>query len=431
MTQNENITTTTMENSVETPAFAPAAVQATDFPQPTSRLQELMKEYRPAVPVATPTSSPLSKVEVVSELAMMTFDDLKPEDKQKVLARISAIDYTSSVDIQNFGSVKDSKLTKYSEVIISKYTSEEYGDLADPITDLVANLKTKDTKAVLGMVKFEEPSKNMTVGQGIREFNLLKKTKKKMYKLLANHDSIKKNLDTVRIELKKQQVSLQNDVQVYEGMTYSSFDLVGELELDCIALDLMIEDAQKKREAIVSKGKITQYEALDARKYESAVERMIRRKQSIMAVRVTAVQNVPMLAGIIKGNEIIVEKIDEIESLVIPMWMQQYAIAIGHIKQKEALSFQQTIRNITNYILTNNAKMLHDNIIRAQAELYTAVVSIETLEEVQRYLDDMVTTVNAKSKEAINNCLANMKTMREIEQKNYQLMSQNLLPESN
>ena len=70
--------------------------------------------------------------------------------------------------------------------------------------------------------------------------------------------------------------------------------------------------------------------------------------------------------------------------------------------------------------------MLHDNMIAAQNELYAAAVAIEDLSVVQEYIDDMVTKVNESRKEATQKCVEGMKTMKAIEQRNYDLMAQTI-----
>lgn len=400
------------------------------FPKTSTKLQGLMKKFRSQnadLPQAVEhIPDPLATVQIVNELSTRTFEELSPEHQGKVLAKIEKIDYMVSSEIQNFGSTQDSKLTQHAEVIISKYSTHELGELSIPMTDLVATLKSKDPQNVVSMVNIE-PNKNKTsIFSSLKDILAMKKAKKKMFKIMAEHNTVAKNLEAISSELKKQQISLQKDIMVYENMTTETFDQVYGFELDCIALDLMIEEAHERLNAIVKKGQIDQLEAATAAKLKSAIERMVRRKNTIMSIRVSAIQNIPMLNGIILGDEIVCEKIDEVHSLVIPMWTWQYAIAIGHLKQQEALSFQNTIRGITSKLLTGNAKMLHDNIIAAQEELYSAAVAIEDLMEVQKYIDDMVTTVHEKSKDAMQNCINGMKTMQEIEQKNYNLMSQNL-----
>lgn len=216
---------------------------------------------------------------------------------------------------------------------------------------------------------------------------------------------------------------MQKDVTTYEEMGNSSLTQVTEFEYDSIALDLMISDAKETLEKLTEKGELDLTELNKARTLESAIDRMERRKMTIETIRVSVIQSVPELSVLMLGDEIICEKIDEVETLVIPMWTWQYAIAIGALKQKEALSIQKTIRGITSKLLTGNAKMLHDNMIAAQEELYATAVAVEDLLVVQQYIDDMVTTVDEKKKEAAQKSVQSMKVLKAIEQKNYELMS--------
>ena len=309
--------------------------------------------------------------------------------------------------------------------IISKYSASDVGELADPMTDLVATLKSKNPKEIVRRVSVD-PDKELGVLSSFREMLSMKKAKKKMFKALAEHDTIKKNINAIEVELEKQKIDLTKDVATYEQMEKDTIEQITEFELDCIALYLMREDAQAKLDALVQRGTLDAMELNDANALQKAIDRIDRRIYIIQTIRVATIQSIPQLRVLVNGDEIICEKIDEVSSLVIPLWTWQYAIAIGALKQKEALSIQKTIRGITSKLLTGNAKMLHDNMIAAQNELYAAAVAIEDLVVVQEYIDDMVTKVNDVRNEASQKCVEGMKTMKAIEQKNYDLMSKGI-----
>lgn len=423
----------TIAQNVTTMEQPAPIVNEADFPEKPTRLQELMSTYRkennlPAVaPTATMQSkaNPLANVKISSEIKTKKFEDLSPEVQQKVLARIEGIDYTKSADIQNFGSTKESPMTKHAEIIISKYSASEVGELSDPMTDLVATLKSNNPKEIVRKVSVD-PDKELGFFSSFREMLSMRNAKKKMFKALAEHDTIKKNLKAIEVELEKQKMDLSKDVTTYQKMEDATKDQVLEFELDCIALYLMREDAQEKLDALTKKDSLDIMELNDANALQAAIERIDRRIYTIQTIRVATIQSIPQLRVLVYGDEIICEKIDEVSSLVIPLWTWQYAIAIGALKQKEALSIQKTIRGITSKLLTGNAKMLHDNMIAAQNELYAAAVAIEDLAVVQEYIDDMVTKVNETRKEATMKCVDGMKTMQAIEQKNYDLMAQTI-----
>ena len=442
-TMNENINqqqTPVVEAQVVTEPF----VQEADFPQKTSRLEGLIAKYRKDtnIPAPVQTNNPLANVKVKPGVKIKTYESLRPEEQQKVMARVNGIDYTVSGDILNFGSARESAVTKHAEVIISKYSAHEMDELTEPMTDLVAMLKSNNPSAIvknIGSKKKADDDKQAGLVESVREFFAMKRAKEQMYKALAQRQSIIKNLQELKIEMEKRRLSLQQDIEVYEQMGRATFDQVDEFGLDCVALELMIEDAQTKLNRMMNADVIDengnpavemdQSELYQAQNLQGAIERMQRREYAIKSVQASTVQTIPMQAAIIKGDEIICEKIDEILNLIIPMWSWQYAIAIGAIKQQEALNLTKTIRGVTSQLLTGNAKMLHDNMIAAQEELYTAAVAIEDLQVVQDYIEDMVTTVQAKAKEAGAKMAEGMKTMQQIEQRNYDLMAQPMLEE--
>lgn len=416
--------------TIETPE---PIVREEDFPKQSSRLQELMSRYKSTNNLPATTThgelaarqNPLANVKVINEVRTKKFDDLSPENQQKVLARIDGINYMKSTDIQTFGSTKQSPITKNAETIISKYSASEVGELADPITDLVATLKSNNPKDIVKGVKVD-PDKEWGFISSIREMFSIKNAKKRMFKALAEHDSIMKNIKAIEVELQKQQISLRRDVEIYQEMGAATVAQVLDFELDCIALQLMKDDAEAKLSELTSKGELDLMEMSQVNELQLAIDRISRRMYTIQTIRISTVQSVPQINVLVYGDEIICEKIDEVSSLVLPLWSWQYAIAIGALKQKEALNIQKTIRGITSKLLTGNAKMLHDNMIAAQEELYAAAVAIEDLVIVQDYIDDMVSKVNETRKQASQKCVEGMKTMQQIEQKNYNLLAESI-----
>lgn len=414
------------ENVITTPA---PIVEEASFPQPNSRLQELMKSYRkdnnlPSVDVQT--ANPLANVKVRNEIKTKSFDDLKPDQQQRVLSMIADINYLVSSDIQTFGSAKESSMTKNAQIIVSKYSARDAGELSDPITDLVATIKSNNPKKITQSLNLN-PSDKEGFFANLSSFFEIKNIRKKMAKALAEHDSIMKNLQAIEVHLKTQQLSLMDDIKVYENMGNDTYTQISDFELYCIALNLMIEDAQSKLADFTSKDSLDLQEMNEAKALNDAIGRMTRKLNSLMTVKTSAIQSIPQLSVLIKGDEIICEKIDEISTLIIPLWTWQYAIAVGAVKQKEALNIQKTMRGVTSNILKGNAKMLHDNMIAAQEELYAAAIAIEDLATVQEYIDDMVTKVNEISKSASQKCIEGMKTMQAIEQKNYTLIREGLV----
>ena len=105
---NENINLQTP--AVEAQAMPESIVSEKDFPQKSSRLDELIAQYRRATYTPAPVKEKdlLKNVKVNPGVKVKPFGSLKPEEQQMVLARIADVDYTISGDILNFGSAKES-----------------------------------------------------------------------------------------------------------------------------------------------------------------------------------------------------------------------------------------------------------------------------------------------------------------------------------
>lgn len=407
-------------------------VQESDFPQQTSQFQELMSRYRaqnqlPATDSSKQTvrENPLANVEILNEVGIKTFSDLAPEEQQSVRSRINGINYLKAIDIQTFGSSRQSPVTKHAEIIIGRYSASEVGEISNPITKLLSILKSNNPKEIAREVSVDS-DRDWGFFSSLGKIISMKNMKKRMFDSLAQYDTIIKNIQVIEVELQKQQLSLHRDIAIYQEMSKATAVQVDDFELDYIALQLMKDNAESRLKALTSKGKLNFMEMNEANDLQAAIDRISRRMYTIQTIRLSAIQSISQIHMLIYGDEIICEKIDEVSSLVIPLWTWQYAIAIATLKQQEALNIQKTIRGITSKLLTGSSKLLHDNMIAAQEELYAAAIAIKEFSIVQEYIDDMITNVNKSRQKVSQKCIEGVKTMQSIEQKNFEVIPQSL-----
>lgn len=417
---DENIITTELQEKHVEPF-----VSETDFPKGGSRLQTLVSKYKKAniVPTERTSKNPLANVKVKSEVGTRSFDVLTEAEKTKVIERVAGVDYCSAVAMQNFGSAKESLMTKQAEQIISQYSAAEVGETAAPILDLVASMKSNSMTQEIVKTANTVDEKNFGKFSSVFEMMRMKDIRRKMIRALAEHESIEKLIQEVQVELKKQLIGLQKDIAIYEEMCKNSFKQVQEFEYDCIALELMIEEVEARLAELTASGEVDLAKLPELNALKSARDRIYRRFTNLQEIRVELLQSIPQVSVLIYGNEIICEQINEIEDLVIPLWKWQYAIAIGAIKQKTAINIKKAIRGVSSKLATGNAKSLHDNMIAAQDELCEMAVAIEDMLTVQEFIDDMVETVNSKRAEARKKAVEALRVCKEIEARNLDLMT--------
>ena len=90
---------------------------------------------------------------------------------------------------------------------------------------------------------------------------------------------------------------------------------------------------------------------------------------------------------------------------------------IGIHKQQEAVNIQKTIKSLTAKLFTRNAKELHDSMISIQEELYATAVALEDLVTIQKYMDNMFSSVAETQKGVSQKCVDGMKKVKEIERR--------------
>jgi len=389
-----------------------------DFPQKSSRLEEILVEYQKENGISTPTPRTSRSVAIIPEAKERKFDELS-DDEKSIVSRIAATtDYLDKKALATYGSAKESVVTKNSNEVIEKYKARDIGEISNPLTELVATMNSNNPRELVSKIVIPEGKR-----LSFLDIRNIKNVRKRLEKMIAEYDTISNNIMAVETKLKYQQELLLDDIQHYTMMRKGTVQQVVDFELSSIALTLMIEDAEHKLSALLSKSNLSIRESDEADNLNDALDRMQNKKLSIISVQTSAFQTIPQLKALVKTNEILVDKITEVIELLIPLWSWQYAITIGLIRQQEALKILDSVKGVTSQLLTSNAKMMHDNAIAAQEQLYKAAVALEDLEVVQGYISDMIDKISEYSNQAREKGVEDMKRMRQIQAQNIQLLS--------
>lgn len=90
------------------------------------------------------------------------------------------------------------------------------------------------------------------------------------------------------------------------------------------------------------------------------------------------------------NDKILVDKIQTAILHTIPIWKNQFIIAMGLSNQQRVLQQQREIANTTNQMLAANAQLLKTNTIETAKESNRGIVDVETLQKVNR---DLIQTI--------------------------------------
>ena len=95
------------------------------------------------------------------------------------------------------------------------------------------------------------------------------------------------------------------------------------------------------------------------------------------------------------NDKLLVDKIQTAILNTIPLWKSQIVIALGLVKQQNALELQRKVTDTTNELLMKNSEMLKTNTLEIAKESERGIVEIETLKKVN---NDLITTLEETMK---------------------------------
>lgn len=129
--------------------------------------------------------------------------------------------------------------------------------------------------------------------------------------------------------------------------------------------------------------------------FEETVTRFEKKVHDLKLSKTIAIQTAPQIKLIQNNDKLLVDKIQTAILNTIPLWKSQIVIALGLVKQQNALELQRKVTDTTNELLMKNSEMLKTNTLEIAKESERGIVEIETLKKVN---NDLITTLEETMK---------------------------------
>lgn len=360
-----------------------------NFPSKSERIEELIENYVNENEICFTKNTASSIEENLVNSVARKFNELTKDEQKKVLERINGIDYITVSGIQEYGNLKKNPIAKNADEIIKRYSTHDFGQ----IYSIIAGLKTTMNKGnceledVLELLSFK---KERAFVLGLVERFAIKEAKKKLFKAIQEQERNQKNIYAIAVFLNKQERELKRELQIYENMVQDTYSYMIELELNYIGLELMISNASKRLE--IGDKSVAFFEDSYRRDLQNAIDAMQRKKQVMDTSRILALQSLAEINMLIYSNGVIIEKIDEVQNIIIPIWKCQYATTIGKIKYQEMINTQKALRSKIG-----------------NTEIYEATIAIKDMLAVRKYIDDTLDNLLIARKHVENEAINAMR----------------------
>lgn len=331
---------------------------------------------------------------IVNTSATRNMEQLNEEEKRQVEAKLATLDYMNPISIIQFGSESSKEVTTISSQMISKFKVKDFEDAQSLITNLLGDLKTVDANTLLETRKKGLLSKVPFVS---------KKAEEKITNLLTQQVSIEKAIDEVEDKMVAAKVALMGDMEFCSQMIQKTYEYARNQELEYIAIQKAMEKAQEEKEQLEEQFKQNpnnlEYSSKIA-DLNRAMKRLELKAYNLLLFRTSTLQSVTQVGLVQSGDELMVTKIDDTIINVIPTWKRNFAIALATYRLNNAVAIEKMVNDATNKLLLENSEMLKDTMLETAIELERPSIDPETLQAVNKNLEETFDGLNRVSQEA-------------------------------
>lgn len=345
--------------------------------QPTDLLANLLDD--PLTTPAQPTlqaDSPAAPQSAQPKL----YAQLAPAQQEAAQKLATDIDVHNPQSVMDYGAPAQTKLSEFSQGMLSKVQSQDTGAIGDALSDLMFRLN-------------EASPSDLQAGDNNLFKRMFSKVKKSIFEIQAKYQKIGAQIDTIAAKLDQQKNGLVNDNRLLNQLYDKNKDYFDALNIYLAAGELKVQELRETTiPAAEQKAKTTgdQMDLQTVTDLNQFVDRLEKRLYDLKLAREITIQQAPQIRLIQNTNQVLAEKIQASINTAIPLWKNQVAVALTLLRQKDAVTAQRQVSATTSDLLKKNSEMLKLSSIETAKENERGVVDIETLQKTQ---NDLIETL--------------------------------------
>jgi len=320
--------------------------------------------------------------EPTGELVSMAEAD-KPTTAE-IKRRMDEIDMSDTQSIVSFGSSAQAELQVISQSMLAGVRNKDVGPAGDSLRNIVSTIR----------------------GFSISELDVRRKRSwwekllgraAPMAKFVARFEDVQGQIDMITDDLLKHEHVLLKDIESLDVLYDKTLQFYDELALYIAAGEAKIAELDgtviPKKELQVSKapeGNAVMM-AQELRDIRSARDDLERRVHDLKLTRQVTMQSLPSIRLVQENDKSLVTKINSTLVNTVPLWETQLAQAVTIQRSAEAAEAVRDANDLTNDLLTANAKNLRDANKVIRQEMERGVFDINAVKEANA---NLIATIN-------------------------------------
>ena len=345
-------------------------------------MSELIREKAAATLADVEKVTAVVLAEPKGDLVPLT--DADAPTSAEITKRMNEIDISETQSIISFGSGAQAELQEISQSMLQGVRNKDVGPAGDSLRNIVSTIR----------------------GFSISELDVRRKRSwwekllgraAPMAKFVARFEDVQGQIDNITEDLHRHEGVLLRDIESLDVLYDKTLAFYDELALYIAAGEAKLAEL----DATVIPAKVADVEAAseedgvmiaqELRDMRAARDDLERRVHDLKLTRQVTMQSLPSIRLVQENDKSLVTKINSTLVNTVPLWETQLAQAVTIQRSAEAAEAVRSANDLTNELLTANAKNLRDANKVIRTEMERGVFDINAVKQANA---DLIATIN-------------------------------------
>ena len=305
---------------------------------------------------------------------IVSLENAQGSKAAEIKSRMAEIDMADTQSIIGFGSAAQAELQEISQAMLQDVRNKDVGPAGDSLRDIVTTIRGFSVSEL--DVRRDQSWWERLLGRAAP-----------FAKFTAKFEEVQGQIDRVTDELLKHEHALLKDIKSLDMLYEKTLQFYNELALYIAAGEAKLAELAattipaKDAEVTAASEEDQVMQAQELRDLRAARDDLERRVHDLKLTRQVTMQSLPATRLVQENDKSLVTKINSTLVNTVPLWETQLAQAVTIQRSVEAASAVREANDLTNELLTSNAKNLRDSNKVIRTEMERGVFDIEAVKQ--------------------------------------------------
>ncbi len=315
--------------------------------------------------------------------AVVSLEAADAPKSEAIRTRMAEIDMGDTQSIVSFGSRAQAELQVISQAMLADVRSKDVGPAGDSLRDIVTTIRGFSVS-------------ELDVRRKASWWERLLGRAAPFAKFTARFEQVQDQIDRITENLLKHEHTLLKDIKSLDMLYDKTLAFYDELALYIAAGEAKIKsldttDIPAMEAAVQAAPEGEQVmKAQELRDLRAARDDLERRVHDLKLTRQVTMQSLPSIRLVQENDKSLVTKINSTLVNTVPLWETQLAQAVTIQRSAEAAAAVKDANDLTNELLTANAKNLRDSNQMIRREMERGVFDINAVKQANA---DLIATI--------------------------------------